>query len=464
MSFTLSTVPLLLLSLLLCFRAKGQLLPVVMFMSIFQAASIVNLGGAGAEMGIGPSFLLVLVVVIKKLCSPTEIGVSLNQPLKSTGILLILFTAYATLSVFLNPVIFQGVPFTNPKFGFQVPLQPNTNFLTQLVYLLVSVGLYFVAAYKTTPAELAKSIDWYVGGAVLAAGIAMYQFIGMKTGLPFPSDYLHTSPTFQMFEGYEINGFPRMNGSFTEAAAAAFCFTSALSLAVWKLLTGFTSLRNVLSALILFIGLMLTISTTGYICLGYILLVAGVVYLIHWTGSSTARSNKLLLAIPAFIVLLVIAVNPRFQESFMSLIHTVVLDKTKTFSYEERTQMNDDALATASQTHWLGAGWGVCRASSLFPTMLGNVGLPGGILFVLMIGQVLLPILKRRGIKLPIHGAVLFSLGTVLLNLGISMPEIGAPVIWMFLAVASRLAGEDGATFLRLPRIQPVNNSLVVAA
>jgi hypothetical protein len=458
MSFTLSTAPLLLLSAFILYKAKGRMLPVVMFMSIFQAASILNIGSGAGQLGISPSFLLLLIVLATKMLSAPERGVLLHPPLQSTAILLILFTSYATLSVFLNPILFRDVPFTNAKFGYLVPLQWNMSYLPQLVYLLLSVSLYFVAAYRTTPAELTKALDWYVAGAVFASLLAVYQFIGLKTGIPFPSDYLHTSPTYEIFEGYEINGFARMNSTFTEAAAAALCFTTALAIPVWRFLSGSVTLLNVGSATVIFIGLVLTISTTGYLCLAFIIAVGLLTYIFHWRGSHKARSNKLFLAIPAVILLIIVAVNPLFQEAFTGLIHTVILDKTQTFSYQDRTQINEDAIQTAAKTYWLGAGWGICRASSLLPTILGNVGIPGTLLFFLAIIQLFLPMLKRSGIQMQLHGAVLFALATVLLNLVISGPQVDFPILWLLFAIASRLASPIPSAYApRATRMLPAS-------
>jgi hypothetical protein len=81
---------------------------------------------------------------------------------------------------------------------------------------------------------LTKSINWFVGGVVFASLIGLYQFLAKKTGVPFPTEILHTSPTYSMFEGYEIDGFPRMNATFTEAAAAAFSMTVALAIVLWR--------------------------------------------------------------------------------------------------------------------------------------------------------------------------------------------------------------------------------------
>jgi hypothetical protein len=437
-SFTLSTVPLLALAAYLVYRAKGQLLPVVMFMSVFQAASIVNVGLGGVEIGVGPCYFLLLIAIAKGIKTGKKRQQSNNPPVSAT-VLITSFVLYAVASAFICPFLFKGVLISNPKLGIDVPLEWGTGHLNQLVYLAMSFCLYLVATYGTSPAELTKSLNWFIGGAVLASFIAMYQFASMKTGLPFPSEYLHTG-NYAIFEAYEIDGFPRMDSTFTEASAAAFTFTVALALALWRLLSGNLALKNVTNAAVILIGLLLTLSTTGYICLIYLGSVAAGIYLFRWKGRPELRVTKLLLGLPILLAIFILFGITDVRESIVKLAHTVLLDKTASSSYTDRTQMNVNAFNTAVATDWFGAGWGICRASSIIPTMLGNVGIPGLALFCAFCFGLLRPALKPRSIKLPIHGAVLFALGAVLVVLVVAGPQLDFPVIWVLFAVAAKLA------------------------
>lgn len=438
MSFTISAVPLVLLAAYLLHRAKGQVLPVVMFMSIFAAASIVNIRLGGAELGIGASYLLLGLAIAKQLFVKINRPHHIDTPKRSTTLLVLAFTAYACLSELIGPLLFSGTPVINPKFGYVAPLQWQVGVLPQLIYLIVSACLYLVAAYRTTPAELSKALDWYVAGAVLAALIAVYQYVSMKTGIPFPRELLHSNPSYAIFEGYEINGFPRMNSTFTEASTAALAFSSALAVALWKLLSSSVTPRSLGIASLILVGLLLTISTTGYLCLIFILAISLYAYLFYWRGNSRYRAAKFLLAVPAFAIIIFSIASPSARQTVNDLLQTVIFDKKSTFSYEQRTEMNNYAYSTAAETAWLGAGWGQCRASSIIPTMLGNVGLPGIGLFVALSGQPFLALLRRKRIT-PFHGAVLFCLSTLIVDLIISNPEINSPIIWFVLAIASRL-------------------------
>jgi hypothetical protein len=264
--------------------------------------------------------------------------------------------------------------------------------------------------------------------------------IAIKTGLPFPRDFLDTSPTYSIFGGYEIDGFPRMNSTFTEAAAAAFSMNVALAIVLWRFLSRADSLRNIAYVSLVGMGLLLTISTTGYVCLAFLLLIAATRYFTPWKGSLDARTARVLLWVPVVLLSLVSLGVPTIRDSFVKLAHTVLLDKTNTLSYQQRAEWNNDALRTAADTHWLGGGWGVCRASSFLPTVLGNVGIPGALLFSVFCSRLLRPIARLNRTKIPLHGAVLVALSAVLLNLIVSAPELANPVIWLLFAVAAKLA------------------------
>ena len=92
---------------------------------------------------------------------------------------------YAAASAFVYPFLFEGVLISNPKFGMNVPLKWELGHLNQLFYLVLSFAFYLIAAYWTPPAELVKSLRWFVGGVMLASLIGLYQFAAMKTGAAF---------------------------------------------------------------------------------------------------------------------------------------------------------------------------------------------------------------------------------------------------------------------------------------
>jgi hypothetical protein len=455
-SLTLSTVPLLLLVAYLWKRAQKELLPVVMFTAIFQAASIVNIGIGGAELGIGPSMFVLLMAVGQQLLNKKPSALRADQrPLRSSTLLLFAFTAYATITALINPFLFRGVLVNNAKFGLNAqPLEFRPGCISQVIYLLLFVLLYFTSGYRTSGRTMEKALNWYVGGAVLAAFISIYQFLCLKTGLPFPKEIFHSNPGYAIFEGYDMGGFARMNSTFTEASAAAEAFVAALALVLWRIVSGTVSIRNLLISVVLFIGLFLTVSTSGYLCIAVVATICAVGYFRRTPGSPESRAAKVLLAIPVMLAVVALIVTPSAQEAASDLVHMVILDKKSSSSYKDRTQANDDALSTAAETHWIGAGYGVCRGSSLIPTTLGNTGIPGFLLLALFLLTLYLPLFKKGGVRSTQHGAILLALTSVMVDLLLAGPEMTAPVVWVLFAEASRMAAAKPPRRIFLRRIE----------
>ncbi len=147
--------------------------------------------------------------------------------------------------------------------------------------------------------------------------------------------------------------------------------------------------------------------------------------------------NKLALSASVCILVVGLGAAPSVRNWTADLLNTVIFDKTKTGSYEDRTKINNDALQTAVSTSWLGAGWGICRASSIFPTMLGNVGIPGVALFAAFLAQVFLPVWRGRRQSVALKGPAIFAASVVLVGLLVAGPELTNPPLWVFAAIAT---------------------------
>jgi hypothetical protein len=433
-SFTLSTIPLTLLAIYLCYRAQWQILPVMMFMSVFQAASLLNL--MGGAIGVGPGYALLLVMLAKNCVFDRTKSHQPRTTSIAADILLVLFTIYAGLSAFINPLLFDGVPYTNPKVGFNVQLKWETGHLNQLFYLVLDGMVFFVVSRRCSLAELQRSLKWFVGGSVLASVIAIYQFVCLKTGLVFPAEYIHTNTSYGTFKAYEISGFARINSTFVEASAAALFLPAGLALTLWRLVLR-PNRKDALYAGFILIGLFLTISTTAYLCVFFLVCPTVFILFRNWKAPGPVRRNKLALSGGICILLVGLAAVPFVRTWTGDLLDTVVFGKTQTFSYEQRSEMNDNAVETAIRTSWLGAGWGICRASSIGPTMLGNVGIPGVGLFAAFLAQVFLPMWRSKRQLLAFKGPAIFAASVVLVGLLVAGPELTSPPMWVFFAIAT---------------------------
>jgi hypothetical protein len=107
-----------------------------------------------------------------------------------------------------------------------------------------------------------------------------------------------------------MGGFARMNSTFTEASAAAEAFVAALALVLWRIVSGTVSIRNLLISVVLFIGLFLTVSTSGYLCIAVVATICAVGYFRRTPGSPESRAAKVLLAIPVMLAVVALIVTP----------------------------------------------------------------------------------------------------------------------------------------------------------
>lgn len=402
-------------------------------MSVFQAASLLNL--MGGAIGVGPGYAL-LVAMLVKSCVLYKKVPEPRRTSKPAAIVLILFTVYAAASAFVNPYLFQGVLYTNARMGERLPLTWESGHLNQLFYLVINVALFFVVARRSSMAELRRSLNWFVGGCLLASIIAIYQFICLRTGLPFPSEYFDTNVSYGTFHAYDIGRFARINSTFVEASTAALFLPPALALTAWRMAIR-PNWKDGVYALLILIGVFLTISTTGYLCFFFLTCLSIYILLAKWKARGAVRINKLALTAGSCLVLVGLASVSSVRVWTADLLETVIFSKTHTSSYEQRTQWNVDAVQTAIDTSWMGAGWGVCRASSVLPTLLGNVGIPGVVLFAGLVAQVFLPAWRSRRRHLVLKGPAMFAASVLLVGLIVAGPELSSPAMWVFFAIAT---------------------------
>lgn len=461
---TLTTLPFLLLLVFLWRWTRGNTAAIVAFTSIFDAASVVNVGA----LGIAP-WLLALAICLPiqwfqgRLHSRVAAG-SVNR----VGVyLLVAFVLFAAVSGIALPVVFQGVPVL--QLMEQVPLHWGMPNLAQLCYLGAACVVFFVTL-TSTPDEIADVTKWYVRGAITAAVIAFYQLASATTHVPFPTAILYSNTAHTVYHAYKINGIWRLNSTFTEASDMAGSLVPALAMLCWDWAMKQHSWKRTLSLGMLFVSILMTLSTTGYLCIA--LLVAFALPVWFWQFAMRRRLDgpKLaIIALSAVGLCAVFATAPGAREATRKVLNSVVLNKTETESYRDRTQSHTDALETLQATDYLGAGWGSTRASGMAYTLLEAIGIPGTALFALACGAILLPIVGGAKSVLPEASsgrtalAILMSLTAMLL----AGSEPIAPVLWILFAAALRIrtarAGAQAQTHLQSRRSSPSPEHMVSA-
>jgi len=430
---TAFTLPLVVLLIVLWRLTRGELLSIILFVSIFGAASAINIAGSGVAPW---TFTLAVGIVLKLLggfprprfiagCNVTAVR------------LLLIFVCYAIWTGMVHPLLFHGIMVFSPHGGAQ-QLSWGTANLFQIFYLLAVVTVYLLALFSSRE-SLQSAMTWYIRGCLVISFFAIYQLANAVLHVPYPSSVLYSNPVYVIYPAYKINGLWRLNSTLTEASSMAFYLSVGIALQGWQVLTEPFRWRSFLSLALMFVLLLLTQSSTGYLSLIFILVVAGILY-----GSYLLRRRGIPKSIFLGLVLFAIAGIVVFATTSASTlvekeVKSVLLDKQNSSSYRERTASNVAAMQAAQETYFLGAGWGSLRCSGLFYMLIGNVGVPGLLLFISFLASLFLPLVSRhqgptRG---KLYGSSLFATAVSLCCMAIAGAEPILPILWVLFAALS---------------------------
>ena len=458
---TATTLPLLALIAFLWWRTKGDLLAIILFTSIFDAASAFNIAGSPISPWL---FALALCLPIKllqgKLHWKPVVGIN-----RGALTALLLFVAYGALSSFICPFLFHGILVTNDRNGANVPLSWSLSNLSQLLYLL-AVFTVFLLAIHSTREKLRNALEWYIRGCICIAFFSMYELAHMVLHVPYPSAVLYSNTSHVIFDAYKVNGLWRLNSTTSEASAVAFYVSTGLALLGWRLAKHSIRPRDAAAFLLMFVALVLTVSTTAYACMAA--LAIGGIALAMFAALRRGRLApvKLLLVILAIAVIVPVFALTNAPHAVESVLQGVFVNKIDTESYRTRSLLNAQALQTARDSYYCGAGWGSVRASSFFCTVLANAGIPGMVLFLWFLVQCARPLLRpRRYLRFEMFEQACFGLYAVLVALAVATPDIIQPVIWTLFAIVT--AAKPRRLSLRLSRpdraSEPARRPLLVA-
>jgi hypothetical protein len=421
-----------LLLLVLWRLTRGSILPTIVFLSIFGAASVVNVAGSGvvpwaAALGVG--------LAVKSLR-----GVPRPQLNPGTNVsavrLLILFVCFALWTGFVHPFIFHGIPVVSSHGGAQ-SLAWGTANLYQIIYLIAMGTLYLMGVFSTRE-TLQSAIRWYVYGCGLLAVFSFYQLANALYHIPYPSSILYSNHAYVIYPAYQVNGMWRLNSTMTEASSTAFYLAVAIALQGWRALHGVFRWPSFLLLGLLIVALLLTQSSTGYLSLMFIILLAVLLYCCHLVrGGGTSRM------ILAGLVLIALFGTVVFSATSASIvvgkeISSLILEKKNSSSYADRTASNVAAIESAEQTYFMGTGWGSLRCSGLGYILVGTVGIPGLLLFAVFVVTLFMPLATgRRGPGSSLYEQSLVGTTVALFAASLSGAEPVIPILWVLFAAAS---------------------------
>lgn len=262
----------------------------------------------------------------------------------------------------------------------------NQSFMSSNMIAVLMVVVYFVFSVILKNKELNIDLQWLekVEDAIIISVliIGVLQVL-CKSGLTFLNGFLTTFVyndalnTDVIFHYKDTSAF---YSTFMEPSyCGAFLVASFSSVLFRKKVT----CKNILLSIVLILAILLTRSSTAYGGLAIFVIIALFV-------NSEKKVYKFFIPIIILIAFVVCMFN-------MDLLNEVIFDKIgSSGSYTVRTNWNQKALEAFESSPWVGVGFKNIRGSSIYLSLLGEIGLIGIIPYSLFIVFLLANLLVKK--------------------------------------------------------------------
>lgn len=425
-----------------------------LFVTIFQAAAIVNVGG-GFAVGVAPFFFVATLVALRVLPEWWNGGVRFvrGEPGLRHVHVLTLFVGWTVFSAFVSPVLFAGTPVDSPRMGVdqgfwsQMPLRWSFSNAGQAAYMLLNFIMLLHMLQMSDRPEYIKRLQWtfsFSGMCVVAIGA--FQVLCPHLGVRFPSWLFNSNTAWGQGYNQWFNGISRLSATFVEPSDAA-AFLSAWALFELTIVISGTENSGWHWTCVVAgtVALVETASTTGYVTVALMwgIICATTAKTVLTRGRLNVRA-MLALSIMAAGAIVALAAMP----SARLLLNGVLFAKSSSASGVHRVATLGRAVEVFYGTLTLGAGLGSNRAMSVAFYVLSNLGLPGTVLLSYLLFQLCSQYsqVTRAGSHRATRGFVQAAGAAYLANLLAMMfsgAEVTAPRLWMLwgmLAVGLRHA------------------------
>jgi hypothetical protein len=365
--------------------ASDWLLPLLVFVLPFQAASVVNITLGGYPIGIQPGYFVGLVYLFYGLATLFYSGyIKIVNQAVWVYAPLFGFIGYLCLSTLLIPRILAGqISVFPPRAGISVsslaPLYPSTTNLSQMFYLVLAVALAFLITHEISQNKISipRLRRAFIAAGILVALLGFYQVLAWTLKLYFPYNLLYTNPSYALLGRFQTLGdIKRLSATLAEGSLAAFYLVGVFGYLFGEYLAKGT---NPTAMLIILLAVLMTFSTSGYFALA--ILAVWSIWLARRDGLLASRLNRIFvigisLAILVAVLLLITGIAGRV----LANLGVSLWEKANTISFSERIGVDLASLNILWSTLGIGAGWGSNRASSMIVNLLSNGGLWGSIL------------------------------------------------------------------------------------
>lgn len=393
---TIYGVIILLAGALLWRKGAAGLFAVTAMATAFGGSAAVLLPALGGT-SIGPAQFSLLLPLLWVFLKKDHSGI---EPAVMRNIFLVIFVLYGVAAAFLMPRLFEGQMYVAPMRAvvlngqaFTAPLGPSTQNVTQSVYMIGTLVTALLSSYvAATSRDASLIIKTLVAATAVTVFLGLVDLVTWRIGMDGALDFLRNGAYAQLDQ--TVAGFRRISGQFPETSTYS---TYGFALAalngelwirnIWPRVTGPLGLAMVLA-------LIITTSSTSYLCLALYGLLLAVRLTILMSGPQKS-AKLLLLCIVAlgsvgFVLLLSLAM-PEFTAVVTKVLLDMTVNKTASDSGQERLVWATQGLKAFVVSHGLGVGPGTFRSSSLVTAIIGSVGLVGSLAFLAHLTRVLAP-------------------------------------------------------------------------
>lgn len=351
-----------------------------------------------AGLTLTPAPIIACLLVARTFLTGRSLRFALSAVCAPKGLMMLfLFWVVAVAVTMLMPRVFADMVEVTPMkmllFMHKEYLRPTNQNFSQIAYLTISVCT--VIAFGCLMLDSEKQQVALKG---LCLGGAMMVFTGF---LDLLAQYVNLAPFLDPFRtanyvlltGVTVEGgMHRVVGLMPEASSYGGTCVQFLTLIYFlrHAITDDTLREKIVPAVgfLLLLFIWLSTSSSAYVAL----VVLGVFVLLEWLwrAKSSHRGTKkgrelelefwLVFAVAAALFATYL-IHPVIFDPFVNLFDNMVLQKTKSLSYEERQFWNKTSWDALQSTYGLGVGMGGTRASNSVIAIFSNTGYLGGLLY-----------------------------------------------------------------------------------
>lgn len=352
------------------------------------------------------------------------------------------FVLYCAVSGMFFPKLFEGATLVTPQVaGPAMPLSAGSVSLPQIIYLFLGAYLCLALRQYILRVGMTPVLIGVLAQVAAVGGLGMVQAALGQVGLTLELGWIVNNTGYALLNATMEGGFARVTSVFPEAST--FAVWGAGALAFCYALYVNRILPMISLALTVCIGVTMLISTSSTAYAGILFIGAFALLLALMDGDPRRRDRSLMIVaagglIAAMAVVVVFTADNGFSGQLREMIESMTINKSVSASALERNQWTARSIQNGIDTGLLGIGYGAGRGSGLISVLFGLVGVPGLVLFAMMV----LPSITRA-FRRPHTGeeAVMsasgFALAGTIGAMSVSSPDLQlANVFWSYLAIA----------------------------